>query len=81
MGVGYLFISCVVVCVDEILERVQGRQERRAVEQAEKAPTDTTKIEEETPTHCSPLPDHRELQDPESKEEASSQGKTGVALL
>uniref|UniRef100_A0A673YL68 Bromodomain PHD finger transcription factor n=1 Tax=Salmo trutta TaxID=8032 RepID=A0A673YL68_SALTR len=59
---------------DEILERVQGRQERRAVEQAEKAPTDTTKIEEETPTHCSPLPDHRELQDPESKEEASSQG-------
>ncbi|XP_029621597.1 nucleosome-remodeling factor subunit BPTF isoform X7 [Salmo trutta] len=58
---------------DEILERVQGRQERRAVEQAEKAPTDTTKIEEETPTHCSPLPDHRELQDPESKEEASSQ--------
>eukprot|EP00063_Salmo_salar_P074206 XP_014049041.1 PREDICTED: nucleosome-remodeling factor subunit BPTF-like [Salmo salar] len=57
----------------EILERVQGRQERRAVEQAEKAPTDTTKIEEETPTHCSPLPDHRELQDPESKEEASSQ--------
>uniref|UniRef100_A0A673WSW1 Bromodomain PHD finger transcription factor n=1 Tax=Salmo trutta TaxID=8032 RepID=A0A673WSW1_SALTR len=58
---------------DEILEHVQGRQERRAAEQAEKAPTDTTKIEEETPTHCSPLPDHRELQDPESKEEASSQ--------
>ncbi|XP_031683608.1 nucleosome-remodeling factor subunit BPTF isoform X7 [Oncorhynchus kisutch] len=58
---------------DEILERVQGRQERRAVEQAEKATTDTTKIEEETPTHCSPLSDHRELQDSESKEEASSQ--------
>ncbi|XP_055753765.1 nucleosome-remodeling factor subunit BPTF-like isoform X6 [Salvelinus fontinalis] len=66
---------------DEILERVQGRQERRAAEQAEKATTDTTKIEEETPTHCSPLPDHRELQDPEYKEDASSQGKTGVALL
>ncbi|KAM9472506.1 nucleosome-remodeling factor subunit BPTF-like isoform 17-T17 [Salvelinus alpinus] len=66
---------------DEILERVHGRQERRAAEQAEKATKDTTKIEEETPTHCSPLPDHRELQDPESKEEASSQGKTGVALL
>ncbi|XP_064842660.1 nucleosome-remodeling factor subunit BPTF-like isoform X7 [Oncorhynchus masou masou] len=58
---------------DEILERVQGRQERRALEQAEKATTDTTKIEEETPTHCSQLPDHRELQDPEYKEEASSQ--------
>ncbi|XP_071028388.1 nucleosome-remodeling factor subunit BPTF-like isoform X8 [Oncorhynchus clarkii lewisi] len=58
---------------DEILERVQGRQERRAAEQAEKATTDTTKIEEETPTHCSQLPDHRELQDSESKEEASSQ--------
>ncbi|XP_042183824.1 nucleosome-remodeling factor subunit BPTF [Oncorhynchus tshawytscha] len=58
---------------DEILERVQGRQERRAVEQAEKATTDTTKIEEETPTHCSPLSDHRELEDSESKEEASSQ--------
>nr|XP_029492681.1 nucleosome-remodeling factor subunit BPTF-like [Oncorhynchus nerka] len=58
---------------DEILERVQGRQERRAPEQAEKATTDTTKIEEETPTHCSPLSDHRELQDSESKEEASSQ--------
>ncbi|XP_070958261.1 nucleosome-remodeling factor subunit BPTF-like isoform X8 [Oncorhynchus clarkii lewisi] len=58
---------------DEILERVQGRQERRAVGQAEKATTDTTKIEEETPTHCSQLPDHRELQDPEYKEEASSQ--------
>nr|XP_046160318.1 nucleosome-remodeling factor subunit BPTF [Oncorhynchus gorbuscha] len=58
---------------DEILERVQGRQERRASEQAEKATTDTTKIEEETPTHCSPLSDHRELQDSESKEEASSQ--------
>ncbi|KAM9473317.1 nucleosome-remodeling factor subunit BPTF-like isoform 15-T15 [Salvelinus alpinus] len=66
---------------DEILERVQGRQERRAAEQAEKATTDTTKIEEETPTHCSPLPDHRELQGPEYKEDASSQGKTGVALL
>ncbi|XP_036797157.1 nucleosome-remodeling factor subunit BPTF isoform X7 [Oncorhynchus mykiss] len=58
---------------DEILERVQGRQERRAAEQAEKTTTDTTKIEEETPTHCSQLPDHRELQDPEYKEEASSQ--------
>uniref|UniRef100_A0A8C7FYX1 Bromodomain PHD finger transcription factor n=1 Tax=Oncorhynchus kisutch TaxID=8019 RepID=A0A8C7FYX1_ONCKI len=58
---------------DEILERVQGRQERRAAEQAEKATTDTTKIEEETPTHCSQLPDHRGLQDPEYKEEASSQ--------
>ncbi|XP_071241119.1 nucleosome-remodeling factor subunit BPTF-like isoform X8 [Salvelinus alpinus] len=66
---------------DEILERVQGRQERRAAEQAEKATTDTTKIEEETPTHCSPLPDHRELQGPEYKEDARSQGKTGVALL
>nr|XP_029481521.1 nucleosome-remodeling factor subunit BPTF-like isoform X9 [Oncorhynchus nerka] len=58
---------------DEILERVQGRQERRAEEQAEMVTTDTTKIEEETPTHCSQLPDHRELQDPEYKEEASSQ--------
>ncbi|XP_052347262.1 nucleosome-remodeling factor subunit BPTF-like isoform X7 [Oncorhynchus keta] len=58
---------------DEILERVQGRQERRAAEQAEKGTTDTTKIEEETPTHCSQLPDHRELQDSEYKEEASSQ--------
>ncbi|XP_052374989.1 nucleosome-remodeling factor subunit BPTF-like isoform X6 [Oncorhynchus keta] len=58
---------------DEILERVQGRQERRESEQAKKATTDTTKIEEETPTHCSQLPDHRELQDSESKEEASSQ--------
>ncbi|CDQ89574.1 unnamed protein product [Oncorhynchus mykiss] len=58
---------------DEILERVQGRQERRVAEQAEKATTDTTKIEEETPTHCSQLPDHRALQDSESKEEASSQ--------
>uniref|UniRef100_A0A8C7SDJ1 Bromodomain PHD finger transcription factor n=1 Tax=Oncorhynchus mykiss TaxID=8022 RepID=A0A8C7SDJ1_ONCMY len=66
---------------DEILERVQGRQERRVAEQAEKATTDTTKIEEETPTHCSQLPDHRALQDSESKEEASSQGKTGIALL
>ena len=81
MGVGHLLISCVVVCVDEILERVQGRQERRAAEQAEKTTTDTTKIEEETPTHCSQLPDHRELQDPEYKEEASSQGKIVVALL
>ncbi|XP_042163038.1 LOW QUALITY PROTEIN: nucleosome-remodeling factor subunit BPTF-like, partial [Oncorhynchus tshawytscha] len=62
-----------VAANDEILERVQGRQERRAVEQAEKATTDTTKIEEETPTHCSQLPDHRGLQDPEYKEEASSQ--------
>nr|XP_046188057.1 nucleosome-remodeling factor subunit BPTF-like isoform X3 [Oncorhynchus gorbuscha] len=58
---------------DEILERVQGRQERRAAEQAENATTDTTKIEEETPTQCSQLPDHRELKDPEYKEEASSQ--------
>ncbi|XP_064843918.1 nucleosome-remodeling factor subunit BPTF [Oncorhynchus masou masou] len=58
---------------DEILERVQGRPERRAAEQAEKASTDTTKIEEETPTHCTQLPDHRELQDSESKEETSSQ--------
>ncbi|XP_045069264.1 nucleosome-remodeling factor subunit BPTF-like isoform X4 [Coregonus clupeaformis] len=72
---------------DEILERVQARQEQRAAEQAEKASQvagdnnpaiDTTKTEEETPTHCSPRPDNRELQDPESEEEASSQATAAL---
>uniref|UniRef100_A0A6Q2WS45 Bromodomain PHD finger transcription factor n=1 Tax=Esox lucius TaxID=8010 RepID=A0A6Q2WS45_ESOLU len=76
-----LLISFVVLYVEEILERVQSKQERPTGEQAgvaeqagadDSSNTNSTKTDRETPPESSARPDHGALKDSQSKEEPSA---------
>ncbi|XP_028979015.2 nucleosome-remodeling factor subunit BPTF isoform X3 [Esox lucius] len=73
---------------EEILERVQSKQERPTGEQAgvaeqagadDSSNTNSTKTDRETPPESSARPDHGALKDSQSKEEPSSQARAPAA--